>query len=84
SIKLPDWLDNTLSKLGEVSYSQYILHVLLIGFINSYTGWLELVVDPKLNAIFNFLLFLPIVLIFSKLSYELIEKPFLQMRKKYI
>ncbi|WP_438898058.1 acyltransferase family protein [Enterobacter asburiae] len=84
SMKLPEWLDNSLSKLGEISYSQYILHVLLIGFFSSYTGWLELVADPKLNAIFNFLLFLPIVLIFSKLSYELIEKPFLQMRKKYI
>ncbi|EAY4270122.1 acyltransferase [Salmonella enterica] len=83
-IRIPNWLDNTLSKLGEVSYSQYILHVLLIGFISSYTGWLDLVTDPKLNAVFNFLLFLPVVMIFSKISFELIEKPFLQMRRKYI
>ena len=84
SIKIPEWLDNILSKLGEVSYSQYILHVLLIGFISSYTGWPELIVDPKLNAVFNFLIFLPVILAFSKISYELIEKPFLQMRKKYV
>lgn len=84
SIKIPEWIDGFLSKLGEVSYSQYILHVLLIGFINSYTGWMKFTPNHSLNAILNFIIFLPIVLIFSKISYELIEKPFLQLRKKYV
>ena len=76
-------IDVALSKLGEVSFSEYILHTIVIYSFHDYFGIIKVTQSTNANAIINFLIILPIVLLFSKACFELIEKPFLGFRKKY-
>ena len=84
SMKIPKWVDITLSKLGMISYSIYLLHLLVlcaipetglykIDFLNKLDGWAKL-----------FVVELPIVLSISYLSFIVIEQPFLSFRKSYL
>ena len=83
SIKIPYIIDNALSKLGEVSFSEYILHGVVLYSFHKIVGIPRFVENDNINAVFNFLIILPAILIFSKVCFELIEKPFLGFRKKY-
>lgn len=83
NIKIPNMIDVALSKLGEVSFSEYILHTIVIYSFHDYFGIIKVTQSTNANAIINFLIILPIVLLFSKACFELIEKPFLGFRKKY-
>ncbi len=83
SIKIPYIIDNALSKLGEVSFSEYILHGVVLYSFHKTFGVPRFVENDNINAVINFLILLPAILIFSKICFELIEKPFLGFRKKY-
>lgn len=83
--QMPALIDRTLSSLGRWSYSIYLNHFQLLPFLVflAYTrfgmgeGFYE-----KL-AVATFIIF-PLVALFSALTYALIEKPFLSLRKNYL
>ena len=83
AINIPQIIDYSLSKLGEVSFSEYILHGVVLYSFKKEFGILNLMENQNINAIMNFLILFPIVILFSKICFELIEKPFLGFRKKY-
>ncbi|MDE9446813.1 acyltransferase [Xenorhabdus bovienii] len=83
NIHIPMILDRSLSWLGEISYSQYILHILILDLFTTNIGFLKITQNISLNATLNVFIIYPIIIVFSKASFELIEKPFLEMRKKY-
>ncbi|MBR8503369.1 acyltransferase family protein [Enterobacter asburiae] len=73
-----------LSKLGELSYSAYITHGLVLYVIERNNWWISLSSNPNLNAILNGLLVVfPPVMIVSWLSFSFVEKPFLTLRRSY-
>jgi peptidoglycan/LPS O-acetylase OafA/YrhL len=84
-ICLPSFLDKTLALFGRISYSTYLLHVMILAAIdNSVVQRLHLFSDPFFNKLMLFFLFtLPIILFVSYVSYTLIEKPFLYFGRKY-
>lgn len=85
NIPIPKWLDKTLAKLGELSFSIYLLHLLVFSLVQKLIGIIEFVDSAKLNAVLNVLLIaLPLTLLFSLLTYHVIEKPFMEFRKPYL
>jgi peptidoglycan/LPS O-acetylase OafA/YrhL len=82
----PKAVDWSLRKVGELSFSIYLLHTPLIyalakrpQFLLRFTG------DDFLNGVISaVLLVLPALLVFSHVTYHVIEKPFLSMRVRYL
>lgn len=73
-----------LSKLGELSYSAYITHGLVLYVIEKNNWWLTFTSIHNVNAVLNGLLVVfPPVMVVSWLSFAFIEKPFLTLRKSY-
>ncbi len=74
-------LEKVLAKCGEVSYSMYLLHLLVILNFSD----LKLLPNPFMNALLiSAIVILPVTMALSFLTYYLIEKPFLGFRKKYL
>lgn len=74
-------LEKVMAKFGEVSYSMYLLHLLVILNLSD----IKLLSDPFMNAfLISWVIILPATLALSFLTYYLIEKPFLGFRKKYL
>lgn len=74
-------IDNILSKLGEISFSLYLVHLPVGIYVNKLLNF----ISP--NTIGESLLqscirMIPIVLV-SILIFNLIEKPFMSLRVKY-
>lgn len=84
SLRLPAWLDRGLAKIGEWSYSMYLLHffpiVLLRWVFANQVGSPEYFFLTLLIATLAFLAFLPI----AALSYNYFEKAFLAYRRPYL
>ena len=82
---VPHILDIALEFLGRISYSLYLVHIPVV-WIFAARGWYFTV--PSLSVMNNILLsgvvlVLPVVILISTLTYSTIEKPFLEMRKRY-
>jgi len=82
----PVLLSNCLCKVGECSFSIYLLH---FSIVLMFATRKDLVFHPtgnsKLDLIFMmFVVVLPVVLVFSMLTYRVIERPFLSFRKRYV
>lgn len=81
-------VDGRLSRLaaavGATSYSIYLWHFLLLA-IQRTKAWVpRLVADPDINALLVVTFgTLPVVLLFSALSYHAIELPFMRLRRSY-
>lgn len=82
---VPLIISRALDFVGKISYSIYLLHlVVIVVFTNCHwylniPGWTTLSI--LLSATF---IYLPLVLFASWLTYTLIERPFLDLRKKYV
>lgn len=82
---VPYAIDIVLRFLGRISYSLYLVHIIVVWIFAS-KGWyftlqsLSATANILLSAI---LLVLPVVVLISTLTYTAIEKPFLGMRKRY-
>lgn len=81
---LPSLLNRAIARLGEVSYSSYIAHMLFIHVALHYAP-VHLVADGQINGVLTtlFVVF-PLTTAFAFLTYSTIEKPFLSMRKRYV
>lgn len=83
-ITLPGWLDRALTKIGEWSYSIYLLHFFPIVALRHYfwghTGSADDFYIAWLAATVAFIAFLPV----AAASYEFFEKRFLGFRRPYL
>jgi peptidoglycan/LPS O-acetylase OafA/YrhL len=74
----------TLKFLGEISYSTYLLHCIILFVIGYYVIGLEnLKYYSKIEYCLLIFLIAPIVIFISFLSFYWIEKPFMELSKKY-
>ncbi|EAV2976421.1 acyltransferase [Salmonella enterica subsp. enterica serovar Cotham] len=83
-IKIPKAIDFTLSRLGDLSFSTYILHSIILYSFHKNIGIINITSGQNINAVCNFVIILSLILVFSKFTFELIEKPFLSLRKRYV
>lgn len=83
SVKLPDikWVDLSLAKLGEISFSIYILHLPIGNMLNKV---FSLPVPTTILESFALSLMKGLVtIVVSFFTFYLIEKPFMSLRVKY-
>ncbi len=79
----PNWLERALRWGGAVSYSLYLMHGLVIYTVHYYLHWWE----PG-QPVWRLFLYIPLIAVLAwglaSLSYVTIERPFLQLRKRYL
>ena len=84
SFRMPPWLDRALAKIGELSYSIYLLHFFPITLLRNIfweqTGSADNFFPALIAANLAFLALLPV----AWLSYNYCEKRFLAYRKPYL
>lgn len=80
NVKIPSIIDTTLSKLGELSFSMYMFH-LMIGYSLMFSLWREKIYFNEAHYPF---IVLAITIVFSFFTFNVIEKPFLSLRSKYL
>jgi peptidoglycan/LPS O-acetylase OafA/YrhL len=84
-IPIPSFLDQSLSKLGEMSFSIYIMHDFAVVWALKYTKALGFTgngsVDAALQAVF---VALPLAVAIAWCTYNVIEKQFFIYRRKYV
>lgn len=82
--RLPQLVSKGLARVGEVSYSMYLLHYLLISIVSK-NGWILPIGGDVFTQVFSTitLLVLPLVVGSSMLSFRAIEEPFLKLRVRY-
>lgn len=82
-VALPQWLERWVRRGGEISYSFYLLHGMVILLSYQWMGqWRPsgyMILDALLLAVPVFV----VVWWVASISYETIEKPFLGLRKQY-
>lgn len=83
-IRIPEAINVSLARLGQLSFSMYCMHYVVIPFTNSHfvrighaPGGLA---DVLAQTAF---LTVPAIVVFSMLTYGIIEKPFFTLKKKY-
>jgi peptidoglycan/LPS O-acetylase OafA/YrhL len=80
----PGWLERGLLRGGEISFSFYMLHGLVIFTVHKWLGPLAPAGKPLVDGLLNAALLFPLCWIAASLSYETIERPFLGLRKRYL
>jgi peptidoglycan/LPS O-acetylase OafA/YrhL len=74
-----------LSRLGEISYSIYVVHLLVFWSAWPFVEQFTFAQDLELNAVLNgVLIVLPLTCALSFATYRLVERPFLRMRRHYL
>ncbi len=73
-----------ISKIGEISYSMYLLHFIVLFNLCNYRYYLVFDTSPKINALINtVVIFIPMVCVISFFSNRAIERPYLRLRRKW-
>lgn len=84
-IKFPSWLDRALSRLGELSYSLYVVQFLVIVAVTPFRTHFMIEGYPIFSLILTWGgLVLPVSLAVSWITYTFIERPFLGLRHIYV
>lgn len=83
-LHIPDSIDFSLARLGQLSFSMYCMHYVVIAFTKDW--WVNF--DTTAGRFINVnaqsaLLTVPCVVLFSMLTYGVVEKPFLSLKSKY-
>ncbi|MCM3272352.1 acyltransferase family protein [Paenibacillus elgii] len=80
-----NWVLRTLSKIGEISFSIYLLHFIVLQILLVKGWYFSFNISPLKNAFINsFFILMPVTILMAVFSYNTIEKPFLQMRRRYL
>jgi len=69
------------ANIGKISYSGYLLHVFMIDFTRH---WLEMAGLSSISPYLQFAVFISLLLPLAWLSFNVIEKPFLKFRRRYV
>ena len=79
------WISAIAAKMGEISYSSYLWHsVILAGVINMGL-FLHITGQPHADAVLTTaFIVLPITLAVALISYQFVELPFLKLRPRYV
>ena len=77
----PGRFGNIFATIGKISYSGYLLHVLVIDFTRR---WLSFFGLDETSAFLQFAIFLALLLPVSWASFNIIERPFLRFRRRYV
>lgn len=80
-ISIPSLIDKILSYLGSLSFSIYLMHIPVGRFIQKTFGYLFEGMNP---VIVTCLVILPTIVVVSIMTFSLIEKPFINLRKGYV
>jgi peptidoglycan/LPS O-acetylase OafA/YrhL len=84
-IPLPAFLDQSLAKLGALSFSIYIMHDFAVAWALKYARGFRLTGRPDLDvALQGVLLCLPLAAGIAWCTYHLIEKQFFIFRRRYV
>ncbi len=81
---LPRVLSRCLELMGQVSYSWYLMHALILWLWSQLIGPLHISGSFTLNLLLNLIVVGALSLAFAKLSYHTLEEPFLALRKRYV
>lgn len=82
---LPRLMSRPLGRLGEISYSLYMVHFVVLNLCIAMNLYIRMTGVPYYDALLTTgLIALPIALLVSVLLYATIEQPFLQLRPKYV
>lgn len=82
NFSFPKGGDKVLSKLGEVSFSIYLLHLPISQMLNKALDFGKVISLTDLAIQFS--IKIPIIVIISMFTYAVIEKPFMSLRVKYV
>lgn len=78
-------ISRLFAKLGELSYSIYLTHFMIVILITTKLSLPDILGSWWWSALlYGICLVLPLTLGLSLMTYNFIEKPFLQLRKKYV
>lgn len=86
TVRATNVVARTVTKIGELSFSLYLLHLVIAGVLVSNRWWIDI---PGIGAMASALvtvavLFLPISIAVALVTYHGIESPFLRLRVKYL
>jgi len=82
-LRLPQWLDRLLSRGGEISFSFYLLHGLVVYLAHDALGPVTITGKTLLDGSITAAVLYILTWIVASLSYDCIEKPFLALRRRY-
>lgn len=78
-------IDQALAGLGAISYSTYVFHNLVLAAYHAHAGVVPFTGLERLDTILTgALCVLPLALLVAAVTYHLIEKPFLSLRRGYL
>jgi peptidoglycan/LPS O-acetylase OafA/YrhL len=82
---LPRIVGEGLRRIGKISYSVYLLHMTVITIFSNRHWYLNVPGWVTASILLSTtLIYLPLTLIGSSLTFTLVEMPFLELRKKYV
>ncbi|MBR9830190.1 MAG: acyltransferase [Oceanospirillales bacterium] len=81
---LPRLLSRCFETMGQVSYSWYLMHALILWLWSELIGPLHVTSSFLPNLLLNLIIVGGLSLAFAKLSYHTLEEPFLALRKRYV
>ena len=83
-IRLPGLLSGWLQRGGELSYSFYLMHLIVITMLLNYVGPLVTGWSPLMLLLINGIVAMGLTWLLSSLTFRVIEQPFLSMRRRYV
>jgi peptidoglycan/LPS O-acetylase OafA/YrhL len=84
-LPLPALLDQSLAKLGALSFSIYVMHNFAVAWTQKYAGSWSPTGQPAADGVLrDFLICVPLAVGIAWITYNLIEKQFFIYRRKYV
>lgn len=84
NFQMPVSLDLSLARLGQLSFSMYCMHYVIIPFTRGHWATVGLASNGMLDVIVqSAFLTIPCIVLFSMLTFGVIEKPFLSLKSRY-
>jgi peptidoglycan/LPS O-acetylase OafA/YrhL len=86
TVKGEFWFGKIFAKIGELSFSIYLMHMIIVDILIRYHVWIWASwLSPNENAFATTtLIVVPVVVAIAYFTYNSIEKPFLKFRVKYL
>lgn len=81
---IPEKLDRLMLRGGEISFSIYLLHAVIISLVHKAVGSIQVTGRVEFDLIIVGTAVYALVWLIASFSYETIEKPFLSLRQRYV